>query len=157
MLDAIARLLGLLDQPGDIAALGAGLEREILWRLLAGPQGATIRQIGIADSRVAHLTRAIRWIRDHDDAPLRVPDLAAIAAMSPSSFHRHFHALTSMTPLEYQKQLRLNEARMRLLTGSHEVAAVGLTVGYSSPSQFSREYRRMFGAAPRSTRTMAQG
>lgn len=151
LLDAVARLLGLLDQPADIAALAAGIEREILWRLLTGPQGATIRQIGIADSRLAHLARAIRWVRDHYDQPLRVPDLAATAAMSPSSFHRHFLALTSMTPLEYQKQLRLNDARMRLLTGDHEVAAVGFSVGYSSPSQFSREYRRMFGDAPSQT------
>ena len=151
LLDAIARLLALLDQPADVPALYAGIEREILWRLLTGPQGATIRQIGIADSRLAHLARAIRWIRAHYTEALRVPDLAATAAMSPSSFHRHFLALTSMTPLEYQKQLRLNDARMRLLTGEHEVATVGFSVGYSSPSQFSREYRRMFGAAPSET------
>jgi len=151
LLDALTRLLTLLDEPADVAALGAGIEREILWRLLTGPQGATIRQIGIADSRLSHLTRAIRWIRDHHDQPLRIPDLAATAAMSPSSFHRHFLALTSMTPLEYQKQLRLSEARMRLLTGDHEVAAVGFTAAYSSPSQFSREYRRMFGEAPSQT------
>ncbi|MFD4791247.1 AraC family transcriptional regulator N-terminal domain-containing protein [Streptomyces sp. NPDC058459] len=151
LLDALARLLALLDHPADIAALGAGIEREILWRLLGGPQGATIRQIGLADSRHAHLTRAIRWVREHYDQPLRVADLAAIAAMSPSSFHRHFLALTSMTPLEYQKQLRLNEARMRLLTGRHDVASVGFSVGYSSPSQFSREYRRMFGTSPSQT------
>lgn len=101
------------------------------------------------DGRLAHLTRAVRWIRDQYDQPLRIANLAAIAAMSPSSFHRHF--LTSMTPLDYQKQLRLNEARMRLLTGDHEVATVGFSVGYSSPSQFSREYRRMFGTAPSHT------
>jgi AraC-like DNA-binding protein len=151
LLDAIARMLALLDQPADIPALGAGIEREILWRLLTGPQGSTIRQIGIADSRLAHLTRATRWIRDRYDQPLRIPDLAATAAMSQSSFHRHFHALTSMTPLEYQKQLRLNEARMRLLAGNYEVADVAFSVGYSSPSQFSREYRRMFGTAPSQT------
>jgi AraC-like DNA-binding protein len=155
LLDAITRLLELLDQPADVPAIGAGTEREILWRLLTGPQGATIRQIGIADSRHAHLTRAIRWIRDHYDQSLRIPDLAATAAMSPSSFHRHFLALTSMTPLEYQKQLRLNEARMRLLTGDHDVAAVAFSVGYSSPSQFSREYRRMFGTAPSQTAVSA--
>jgi AraC-like DNA-binding protein len=151
LLDAIARLLALLDQPADVPALAAGIEREILWRLLTGPQAATICQIGIADSRLAHLARAIRWIRDHYDQSLRIPELAATAAMSPSSFHRHFLALTSMTPLEYQKQLRLNDARMRLLSGEHEVAAVGFSVGYSSPSQFSREYRRMFGTAPSQT------
>jgi transcriptional regulator GlxA family with amidase domain len=136
-------------------ALGAGIEREILWRLLTGPQGATIQQIGTADSRLTHLTRAIRQIRDHYDQSLRIPDLAAAAAMSPSSFHRHFLALTSMTPLEYQKQLRLNDARMRLLAGGHEVATVGFSVGYSSPSQFSREYRRMFGEAPSQTAACA--
>ncbi|NEB93906.1 AraC family transcriptional regulator [Streptomyces bauhiniae] len=151
LLDAIARLLALLDHPADLAALGAGVEREVLWRLLTGPQGASIRQIGIADSRLAHLTRAVRWIRDHYTQPLRVPDLATTAAMSPSVFHRHFLTLTSMTPLEYQKQLRLNEARMRLLTGHHDIAEVGFSVGYSSPSQFSREYRRMFGAPPSQT------
>ncbi|MET7290398.1 AraC family transcriptional regulator [Streptomyces sp. NPDC005573] len=151
LLDAIARLLALLDHPEDVGALGAGIEREILWRLLGGPQGATIRQIGLADSRLTHLTRAIRLIRDHYDQPLRVADLATAAAMSPSSFHRHFLAVTSMTPLEYQKQLRLNEARMRLVAGARDVAEVGHSVGYASPSQFSREYRRMFGAAPSRT------
>ena len=151
LLDAVARLLALLDQPADVAALAAGIEREILWRLLTGPQAATIRQIGIADSRLAHLARAIQWIRDHYHQPLRIAEIAATASMSPSSFHRHFLALTSMTPLQYQQQLRLNEARMRLLSGDHEVAAVGHSVGYSSPSQFSREYRRMFGAAPSHT------
>lgn len=148
LLDAIARLLALLDHPADIPALRVGIEREILWRLLTGQQGGTIRQIGIAGSRLAHLARAIRWIRDHYDQKLSIADLAATAAMSPSSFHRHFLAVTSMTPLDYQKQLRLNEARMRLLTGDHDVAEVGFTVGYASPSQFSREFRRMFGIAP---------
>ena len=155
LLDAVARLLALLDQPADVAALATGIEREILWRLLTGPQAATIRQIGIADSRLAHLARAIRHIRDHYDQPLRIDEIAAIAAMSPSSFHRHFRALTSMTPLQYQKQLRLNDARVRLLSGDREVAAVGFSVGYSSPSQFSREYRRMFGAAPSQTAVSA--
>jgi AraC-like DNA-binding protein len=151
LLDAVSRLLALLDEPAAVAALLPGLEREILWRLLTGPHGAAIREIGIPDSRLAHLARAIRWIRDHYDQPLRVADVAAIAAMSPSSFHRHFRALTSMTPLEYQKQLRLNQARVRLLAGGSDVGTVGFSVGYSSPSQFSREYRRMFGTAPNET------
>lgn len=151
LLDAIDRLLALLDHPADIPALRAGIEREILWRLLTGLQGATIRQIGIADSRLAHLGRAIRWIREHYAERLPIADLAEIAAMSPSSFHRHFLAVTSLTPLDYQKQLRLNEARMRLLTGDRDVATVGFSVGYSSPSQFSREYRRQFGTAPSET------
>ena len=151
LLDAVTRLLALLDEPADVPALHAGIEREVLWRLLTGPQGATIRQIGIADSRLAHLTRAARSIRERYDQTLRIPELAADAAMSTSTFYRHFLTLTSMTPLEYQKQLRLNEARMRLLTGDHDVATVGFSVGYSSPSQFSREYRRLFGTTPSQT------
>lgn len=151
LLDAIARQLDLLDHPADIPALAAGIEREILWRLLTGPKGAMVRQIGLADSRHAHVGRAVRWIREHYDQPLRISDLATGAAMSLSSFHRHFLALTSMTPLEYQKQLRLGEARIRLLSGDQDVATVGFSVGYTSPSQFSREYRREFGLAPSQT------
>jgi AraC-like DNA-binding protein len=148
LLDAIGRLLALLDAPNDAAALAAGVEREVLWRLVTGPQGATVRQIGLADSRLAHLARAIRWIRGHYDATLRVEELAALATMSVSSFHRHFRAVTSMTPIQFQKQIRLREARARLLAEPGDVAGVGLAVGYDSPSQFSREYRRMFGVPP---------
>jgi AraC-like DNA-binding protein len=148
LLDAIARLLALLDAPDDAAALAAGIEREILWRLITGPQGATVRQIGLADSRLAHLTRAIRWIRAHYNETLRVEQLASLATMSVSSFHRHFRAVTSMTPIQFQKQIRLHEARARLLAEPGDVTGVGFAVGYDSPSQFSREYRRMFGAPP---------
>jgi AraC-like DNA-binding protein len=148
LLDAIGRLLALLEAPDDAAALAAGVEREILWRLVTGPQGATVRQIGLADSRLTHLTRAIRWIRRHYDETLRVEELAALATMSVSSFHRHFRAVTSMTPIQFQKQIRLHEARTRLLTEPGDVAGVGFAVGYDSPSQFSREYRRMFGVPP---------
>jgi AraC-like DNA-binding protein len=148
LLDAIARLVGLLDEPGAAAVLGAGIEREILWRLLTGQQGATMRQIGLADSRLAHLARAITWIRGHYDQTLRVEQLAALATMSVTSFHRHFRALTSMTPVQFQKQLRLHEARARLLADPGDVAGAGYAVGYGSPSQFSREYRRMFGLPP---------
>ena len=148
LLDATGRLLELLDAPDDAAALAAGVEREILWRLLTGPQGATVRQIGLADSRLAHVARAIRWIRVHYDETLRVEELAALATMSASSFHRHFRAVTSMTPIQYQKQIRLHEARARLLAQPGDITGVGYAVGYDSPSQFSREYRRMFGAPP---------
>jgi AraC-like DNA-binding protein len=148
LLDAIGRLLALLDAPDDAAALASGVEREILWRLITGPQGATVRQIGLADSRLAHLTRAIHWIRGHYDETLRVEDLAALSTMSVSSFHRHFRAVTSMTPVQFQKQLRLHEARARLLAEPGDVTGVGFAVGYDSPSQFSREYRRMFGVPP---------
>jgi AraC-like DNA-binding protein len=148
LLDAIGRLLALLDAPDDAPALAAGIEREILWRLITGPQGATVRQIGLADSRLAHLARAIRWIRSHYEQTLRVEDLAALATMSVSSFHRHFRAVTSMTPIQFQKEIRLHEARTRLLAQPGDVAGVDFAVGYDSPSQFSREYRRMFGVPP---------
>jgi AraC-like DNA-binding protein len=148
LLDAIGRLLALLDTPDDAAALAEGIEREILWRLVTGPQGATVRQIGLADSRLAHLARAIGWIRRHYDETLRVEELAGLATMSVSSFHRHFRAVTSMTPIQYQKQIRLHQARARLVAEPGDVAGVGFAVGYDSPSQFSREYRRMFGTPP---------
>ena len=148
LVDAIARLLALLDAPDDAPALAAGFEREVLWRLITGPQGATVRQIGLADSRLAHLARAIRWIRGHYSETLRVEELAALATMSVSSFHRHFRAVTSMTPIQFQKEIRLHEARARLLAEPGDVTGVGFAVGYDSPSQFSREYRRMFGVPP---------
>ena len=148
LLDAIGRLLALLDAPDDAAALSVGVEREVLWRLITGPQGATVRQIGLADSRLTHLARAIRWIRGHYNETLRVADLAALATMSVSSFHRQFRAITSMTPLQFQKEIRLHEARALLFARSGDVTAVGFEVGYDSPSQFSREYRRMFGVPP---------
>jgi AraC-like DNA-binding protein len=148
LLDAIGRLLALLGAPDDAAVLAAGVEREILWRLLTGPHGPTVRQVGLADSRLAYLARAIHRIRSHYDQTLRIEDLAALAAMSVTSFHRHFRALTSMTPIQFQKQIRLHEARTRLLAEPGDIAGAGFAVGYDSPSQFSREYRRMFGAPP---------
>jgi AraC-like DNA-binding protein len=148
LIDAIGRLLALLGAPDDGAVLAAGVEREILWRLLTGPQGTTVRQIGLADGRLAHLARAIRWIRGHYSEALRVDELAALASMSVSSFHRHFRAVTSMTPIQFQKQIRLREARARLLAQPGDITGVGFAVGYDSPSQFSREYRRMFGEPP---------
>jgi AraC-like DNA-binding protein len=148
LLDAIARLVGLLDEPGAAAVLADGIKREILWRLLTGPQGTALRQIGLADSRLAQLARAISWIRGHYDQTLRVADLAALSTMSVTSFHRHFRALTSLTPVQFQKQIRLHEARTRLLADPGDVAGAGYAVGYGSPSQFSREYRRMFGVPP---------
>lgn len=148
LLDAFARLLLLLEEPGAAPVLADGIEREILWRLLTGPQGATVRQIGLVDSRLAQLARAIAHIRRHYDQTLRIQDLAALATMSVTSFHRHFRALTSMTPIQFQKQIRLHEARTRLLADPGDIAGVGHAVGYGSPSQFSREYRRLFGAPP---------
>ena len=148
LLDPVVRLLRLLDHSDDLRVLGPGLEREILWRLLTGEQGALVRQIGLADSSLTHIARVIRWIREHYDEPLLIADLAAVAGMSPSSLHRHFRAATSMTPIQFQKQIRLRAARNLLVSRPGEVAEIGYRVGYESPSQFSREYRKTFGAPP---------
>jgi AraC-like DNA-binding protein len=148
LLDPVVRLLRLLDRPEDIVVLAPAIEREILWRLINGAQGAMVRQLGLADSRMTQIGRAIRWIRDHYAEIVRIEDLANMAGMSLTSFHRHFLGVTSLSPLQFQKQIRLQEARSRLLLSSQDVAAVGFAVGYDSPSQFSREYRRLFGAPP---------
>jgi AraC-like DNA-binding protein len=148
LVEAMVRLLRLLDAPRDAPVLRPLVEREILWRLLCGPQGGRVRQIGLADSRLAQVNHAIRHIREHYAEALGIAELARLAAMSESSFHRHFRAVTAMTPIQFQKQIRLQEARTRLLTDAQDVAAVGFAVGYDSASQFSREYSRMFGAPP---------
>ncbi len=148
LVDCAVRLLRLLDQPRDAPVLRPLVEREILWRLLGGEQGGRVRQIGLADSRLAQVSHAIRHIRERYAQALSVDELAALAAMSVSSFHRHFRAVTAMTPIQFQKQIRLQEARARLLAEADDVAAVGFAVGYESASQFSREYSRMFGAPP---------
>jgi AraC-like DNA-binding protein len=148
LLGSALRLVRLLDRPRDIAALAPLVEREIVYRLLSGEQGAVLRQIGLADSRLSRIGRAIGWIRENYGRPLRVETLASLAHMSVSSFHRHFKAVTTMSPLQYQKRIRLQEARRLLLADGADVQSIGLAVGYESPSQFSREYRRMFGAPP---------
>ncbi|HEY4024641.1 MAG TPA: AraC family transcriptional regulator [Pseudonocardiaceae bacterium] len=148
LLDAAARLLRLLDHPGDAPVLAPLIEREILWRLLTGPHGGLLRQIGLADSGLSHVSRSIRWIRDNYAEPMRIADLARLTGMSESAFHRHFRAVTTMSPLQFQKRIRLQQARSLLVTGPGDVAGVGHTVGYDSPTQFNREYRRMFGTPP---------
>ncbi len=148
MLGAMNRMVRLLDRPGDVAVLWPLIEREILWRLLQGPSGPMVRQIGVSESRVSQVNRAIQWLRLHLAEPVRIDQLARIAGMSAATFHRHFKAVTAMSPLQYQKQLRLQEARSRLLAEPGDVAGVGFSVGYDSPSQFSREYARLFGEPP---------
>jgi AraC-like DNA-binding protein len=148
LLDAVLRLLRLLDRPRDAPVLVPTIERELLWWLLNGPQGGMVRQIGLADSRLSQIGHAIRWIRANYAETLRIVDLSDMAGMSISTFHRHFRAITTMTPVQYQKQVRLQEARVRLLSQQEDVAAVGFSVGYNSPSQFSREYSRFYGIAP---------
>lgn len=151
LLDATVRLLRLLDAPADAPVLAPLIEQEILWRLVTGPHSAMVRQIGLADSSLSHVSRAIRWIREHYAEPMRVEDLARLAGMSTPAFHRHFRAVTTLSPLRFQKRIRLQEARALLMAGhatASDVAGVGHLVGYDSPSQFSREYRRLFGAPP---------
>ncbi len=148
LLDPLVRLVRLLDRPGDIAMLAPLAEREILYRLLLGPQGGMLRQVARADSRLSQIARAIARIRRDFDRPLRVETLAAEAGMSTSTFHRHFKAVTAMSPLAFQKQIRLQEARRRLLARQAQASSIGFAVGYESPSQFSREYRRLFGVPP---------
>ena len=148
LLDAAVRLLRLLDRPADIPMLAPLAEREILYRLLTGAQAPMLRQIARAHSRMAQVGQAIGWIRSHFAEPLRIDAVAQRANMSASSFHRHFKAVTAMSPLQYQKQIRLQEARRLLLAGQADAASIGFAVGYESPSQFSREYARMYGQPP---------
>lgn len=148
LLDPLLRLARLLDKPQDLRMLGPLLERELIYRLLTGEQGARLAQIAIAGSQGHQVSRAIRWLREYFDQPLRIEDLAAQVNMSTSSLHHHFRAMTAMSPLQYQKQLRLQEARKLLLSERCDVATAAHRVGYESPSQFSREYSRQFGAPP---------
>jgi len=148
LLDPALRLLRLLDHPADIAVLTPLLEREILFRLLTGEQGARLRQLAATESRTNKVARAIDWLKRHYDEPLRIDDLAQRLNMSASSLHHHFKDVTAMSPLQYQKLLRLHEARRLLLQQAADVGLVALKVGYESSSQFSREYSRLFGAPP---------
>jgi AraC-like DNA-binding protein len=148
LLDAVCRLLRLLDSPEDAAMLGPLAEREILYRLLRGPQGAIARHIAAADSHLRRISRAIGWIRRHFAEPISVERLAAEAAMSPSSFHEHFRAVTAMSPLQFRTRLRLMEARRLIVSEGLDAAGAGFRVGYESPSQFSRDYSRTFGLPP---------
>ena len=148
LLDPLTRLVRLLDRPQDAAVLAPLAEREILYRLLHGPRGPMLRQLARPDSQLSAVRRAVDMIRRRYDQPLSAEGLARVAGMSVTSFNRHFRAVTAMSPLQYQKQLRLLEARGRLLGGGDDAATVAYAVGYQSPSQFSREYRRRFGAPP---------
>lgn len=144
---ALDHFLALLDQPEDIAVLAPLREREILYRIFQGPQTALLHQIIRDDGRFSQVRRAVDWIRAHLDHPLRVERLADASGMSVAAFHRNFKAVTAMSPLQYQKMLRLQAARRLLVAGSTARQAA-FSVGYESASQFSREYARMFGAPP---------
>jgi AraC-like DNA-binding protein len=148
LLTAFQRLVDLLAEPKDIPILAPIIQREIFYRLLVGDQGARLRQIASAGSQSQQIARAIDWLKDNFTRPLRIDDLATQVNMSTSTFHHHFRTLTAMSPLQYQKWLRLNEARRLMLIENQDAATVAFQVGYESPSQFSREYGRLFGAPP---------
>lgn len=148
LLTAFQRLIDLLAEPKDIPILAPLSRREISYRLLVGDQGARLRQMATAGSQSRQIARAIDWLKGNFTQPLRIDDLATQVNMSTSTFHHHFRALTAMSPLQYQKWLRLNEARRLMLTERLDATAAAFQVGYESPSQFSREYSRLFGAPP---------
>jgi AraC-like DNA-binding protein len=149
ILDAILRLARLLDNPHDIPYLAPIYTKEILYRLLQGKYGGALAQIAMEGSSAYRIWEAIEEIMNHFDKPLRIDELAQIASMSISSFHRQFKEITAMSPIQFQKQLRLQEARRLLLSESADAADIAFRVGYESASQFSREYSRMFGSPPR--------
>lgn len=148
LLDAWTRMLSLMVRPDDIAVLAPAYEREILYRVLQGPHGAMLRAIAAPGCAIARLAAAIAWIRRNFNFPMRVEALAGSAAMSVSAFHRHFKAATSLSPVQYQKHIRLMHARTLMVAKGYSVAAAAYDVGYESATQFSREYARLFGMAP---------
>jgi AraC-like DNA-binding protein len=147
MLEVFVRILHLLERPRDLPVLGRLAKQELIYHLVTAPGGATLAQ-GMGGQRERAVGDAIDWIRTHYNEPLRIDALARAVHVSPSVLHRRFKAATVMSPLQYQKQVRLLEARKRLMSGEAEAASVAYEVGYESPSQFSREYRRLFGAPP---------
>ncbi|HMU55696.1 MAG TPA: AraC family transcriptional regulator, partial [Nitrospira sp.] len=148
LLTAFERLVDLLDEPNDVPILGPIIQREIVYRLLVGDQGAHLRQMALAGSQSQQIARAIYWLKSNFSRPFRIEDLASQVNMSPSTFHQHFRTLTAMSPLQYQKWLRLNEARRLMFAERLDATTAAFQVGYESPSQFSREYSRSFGAPP---------
>lgn len=148
LLDAMLRLVRLLDVPSDIPALAPLALREIFYRLLKGQQGQRLHEIAITDSQTHRVTRAIEWLNNNYAQPLHIDKLASYVNLSNSTLHHRFKAVTAMSPLQYQKQLRLQHARRLMISEGLDVSTAGFKVGYESPSQFSREYSRMFGAPP---------
>lgn len=149
LLDAVIRLVRLLDAPEDIPALAPLIKKEIIYRLLQGKQGALLKQMAIEESSTYQISDAIQYIKNNFHQSFRIDDLAEIANLSVSSFHRQFKEVTAMSPIQFQKQLRLQEARRLLVIESTDATDAAFRVGYESPSQFSREYSRMFGLPPK--------
>ncbi|MBO0145381.1 AraC family transcriptional regulator [Agrobacterium sp. Ap1] len=147
-LDAWIRMLKLMDRPDEITVLSPAYEREILFRVLQGPLGWMLRDIATPDTALSRISVAIDWIRQNFAEPIRVEALAEMAALSVSAFHRHFKAVTALSPLQYQKRVRLLHARSQLIAGQGNATSISFGVGYESPNQFSREYARLFGLPP---------
>lgn len=157
LLDAFNRLLDLLESPHDIPTLAPLVKQEIFYRLLRGEQGPRLRQITSVGNHGYHISRAIDWLKENFSKPVKMEELASRAGLSLSAFHSHFRAMTAMSPLQYQKRMRLNEARRLMLTDHIDASRAAFRVGYESPSQFSREYSRQFGAPPmRDIKTLTQ-
>jgi AraC-like DNA-binding protein len=148
LLDALTRLAGLLDAPRDIPIMGRLILHEVIYRLLLGPAGAQLRQIAMHGTRCNRIAGVTSWLREHHAEPVRIEALAERAAMGVSTLHHHFKAITRMSPLQYQKHIRLHEARHLLLTEPIDASTVAFRVGYETVTQFSREYRRLFGNPP---------
>jgi AraC-like DNA-binding protein len=146
--DTALRLLRLFDRPGTLAVLGQQFRRELHYWLLSGRHGGAIRALGVADSHAQRIARAVALLRTHYAEPVRIEALAEVAGMSLSAFHIHFRGITSLTPLQFQKQLRLIEARRRMLSHGEAISDAAYSVGYESVPQFTREYGRMFGQPP---------
>lgn len=158
LLDAWLRMLRLIDRPGDIPALAPAYERELLYRVLQGPHGWMLRDIAAPGTALSRIRVTIQWIRENFTRPLKVEALASMAALSVSAFHRHFKAVTALSPLQYQKRIRLLHARSLLIAGEGNTTAVAFGVGYESATQFSREYSRFFGLPPsKDTRRIVRG
>ena len=148
LLDAWVRMLRLMERPDEVPALAPAYEREILFRVLQGPLGWMLRDIALPETALSRVGVAIRCIRENFANPLRVDDLADMAALSVSAFHRHFKAVTALSPIQYQKRVRLLHARSMLLAGEGNATSVAFRIGYESANQFSREYARLFGRPP---------
>ncbi|MYN26765.1 helix-turn-helix domain-containing protein [Duganella sp. CY42W] len=148
LLDAWIRMLRLMERPDEIAVLAPAYEREILFRVLQGPLGWMLRDIASPDTALSRIGIAINWIRRNFTQQIRVEALAEMAAFSVSAFHRHFKAVTALSPLQYQKRIRLLHARTQLIAGQGSATSIAFSVGYESPNQFSREYARLFGQPP---------
>jgi len=148
LLDAFNRLIDLLESPDDISALAPLIKREISYRLLVGEQGPRLRMIAMAGNHGYQVSRVINWLKENFRQAVRVEELAHKAGLSVSAFHNHFRAITAMSPLQFQKKMRLNEARRLMLAERMDASEAAFDVGYESPSQFSREYSRLFGAPP---------